>query len=119
MIFILYPELTYCSKNIQSISVHRDESHFANVRKHNLSLKYFRSQDHLYLNAEVKNTSNKFYRLKLIEVRFLFPGMLLLTSAYRSSKWPCPVKRKNISMFYLEVHHYHKFRGNQLDTDLL
>ena len=25
----------------------------------------------------------------------------------------------NLSMFFLDLHHYHKLRGNQLDTDQL
>ena len=45
-------------------------------------------------------------------------GLVLLTSVHRCSKWPCPEKRKNISMnlsmYYLDLHHYHKLRGNQL-----
>ena len=67
----------------------------------------------MYLNAEVKIYIKQ---ILWIEVR-----SCSLTSAQRCSN----VQRKgkyismNLSMFYLDLHHYRKLRDNQLDEDQL
>ena len=65
----------------------------------------------MYLNAEVK--------IYIKQILWIEDVLCSFTSAQKCSY----VQRKgkymsmNLSMFYLDIHHYHKLRGNQLDTD--
>ena len=66
--FVCKPEediLHILHNMLQSISERHDESGDANVRKQDLSMKYFRSRDQIVLMRRSKYTSNKFF---LIEV---------------------------------------------------
>ena len=83
----------YCnfgSGELQSISQRHDESGDANMRKLDLSMKYFRSRDQIVLMRKSK------IHIKQI----LSDWSLFLTSEHKCSKWSCPEKRKLYQWIY-------------------